>query len=433
MSLTRFAFVPVATVLVFAAGLMAQVDAAAKQMIEDASKAVSELQHVTMKVKTSQPGAGGAAGPSSEIEVMMVKGKETPLQTRYKGSLFIVGEGGNKDVDVLIVSQDAPGTTPVRRLITWRDDTQKKVLTQPTGANSVSDIWVSRLERLVLGPFEPNGKTPFESEIRGRSIEVIETKEFDGVPCQVIKVDVDGKLTRTLAIGLVDKLPRFYERRLGGLAQNWTFTNVSTDKAPTAKDLEVATPKGFTAQRLADPTPTPPKTPAQPATPPGGPAGEPGKTPPAGSTPKGTGLRNPPGGLIPGAAAPAWELASVENSTVKSTDLKGKTVVLAFFGPQFPLSTSVSSALQKANSDANTKAFGVACRLQGDADVAAIKKSWADSNPGFPALVNGDDLASQLNIRGFPSVIVISPDGTVKQFIEGEVTAEKLADATAGK
>jgi len=432
MSFTRFAFVPVATVLVFASGLMAQVDAAAKQLLEDSAKAIAEVQHVTMNVKTSQPGPGGSVGAVNDLDVMMLKSKEMPVQTRYKGSLFIVGEGGNKDIDVLIQTMDAPGTSPMRRTITWRDDAQKKVLTQPTGANSVSDIWVSRCERLVLGPFEPTGKAPFESEIRGRSIEVLETKEFDGVPCQVIKVDVDGKLTRTIAIGMVDKLPRFYERRLGGLAQNWTFSKVNVDKAPAAKDLEVAIPKDFKAQRLADPAPVAPKAP-QPVTPPGGPAGDPAKAPPANSTPKGTGLKNPPGGLVPGAAVPAWELAAVDNTPVKSADLKGKTVVLAFFGPQFPLSASLNSALQSISSGADTKAFAVACRLRSDDDIAAFKKTWAEANPGFPALVNGDDVATQLNVRGFPSVVVIGPDGTFKQFFEGDVTAEKLASATSGK
>ncbi len=429
MSLIRSAFVPVAAVLVFASGLMAQVDAAAKQLLEESSKVMSEIQHVTMNVKTSQPGTGGSAGATNNIDVTMLKGgKEFPLQARYKGSLFIVSEGGNKDIDVLIQNLDAPGTTPIRRTITWRDDAQKKVLTQPTGPNSTSDIWVSRCERLVLGPFEPTGKPPFDSEIRGRSIEVVETKEFDGVPCQVLKIDVDGKLTRTVAIGLVDKLPRFYERRLGGLAQNWTFTKVNIDNAPTAKDLEVSVPKDYKAQRLADPTPAP-----KPATPPGGPAGDPAKAPPANSTPKGTGLKNPPGGLVPGAAAPAWELTGVDNTPVKSADLKGKTVVLAFFGPQFPLTANLNDALQTAAGVANTKAFAVACRLQGDEDVSAIKKTWTESNPGFPALVNGDDVAAQLNVRGFPSVVVIGPDGTIKKFFEGDVNAETLASVMSGK
>ncbi|HZW06017.1 MAG TPA: hypothetical protein VFF65_02745, partial [Phycisphaerales bacterium] len=47
-------------------------------------------------------------------------------------------------------------------------------------------------------------------------------------------------------------------------------------------------------------------------------------------------------------------------------------------------------------------------------------------------LLNADDVARLYNVRGFPSTVVIGPDGKVAAFFEGTVSEADLAAALGG-
>lgn len=442
----RLMVLPTVAALVFCAGALGQVDPAAKQLIEESVKSMQESKSIAFKVSQTMPGPSGSAGDGSVMNVKMLRGdKAAPLKINYTGDLMIFAEG-KKKVSVLIEHMDQPAPPPaqIRRRITWVDDGQKKVLTQQTGNGSGADVWVARCERNLLGPYEPNGKNPFENELRARKIEIVEAKEVDGQPCQVIKITMDDQNERTLILGTVDKLPRFFEQRRGKIARSWTFSEVS-DKDLTDKDLEVAVPAGYKKEVMPDPVPPAPKAPTAPTTPtmpatPATPAAQPAdpsKVAPNGDLPepKPQGMRLTPGGLRPGAEVPAFELAGVDGKTVRMADLKGKTTVLAFWGPQFDSSGAVAQAVNdfaKVNAG-SVNAVGVACRLVGDNDVNAVKQFWTEKNFAFTGALNGDDLASRLNVRGFPSVMIIDAEGKAKAFFEGAVTAEMITSAVSAK
>ncbi|CAN5864763.1 hypothetical protein BH11PLA1_BH11PLA1_10090 [soil metagenome] len=443
MSFARFWAVPAAVVLVSTMGAYAQVDADAKAMLDKSAKAIADLKSVSFKVTTQQPGQRGAAPTPNAMTIKMLAGKDVPLKTLYTGEHFFILEGAARPVTVLIENLQPITTGPgARRRITWIDHQAKKVITEETGAGSKADIWIGTLEKAYPGPFEPTGKNPFESEGRAQKVELLESKAYDGVPCQIIKATLDDKKERTLAIGASDMLPRYYEAKAMGATRAWTFTEVNADAKLTDKDFEIAVPKGYEVEKRevkATPIPQVPTTPVDAGKgmqPPPMPVndknttGAPAQDMP---TPKPQSLMNMPGGLKPGAAVPAWELAAMEGAPVTSESVKGNTVVLGFWGPKFDASTALANTLNevaKAHAP-NVKVFGVACRMEDATDRDVVTNMWKTNAFAYPGLMNGDDLANRLNIRGFPSVVVISADGKAQRFIEGASTVQEVTEAIA--
>lgn len=417
--------------MVWCAGAMAQVDEAAKKAISESYDAMQKVQRLSMHVSTPKLGLGPEA--KSEIDIKLVRGKEIPIAVQYTGKLILMK--GEQKVAILIEHMDKPAT---RRRVTWTDEAAKKVFTQLTGPGSRADELVGNTERGLLGPYDLE-KNMFEGDLRGQKIEFAGAEERDGVACQVIKIKLEKDNERTLIIGAADHLPRFYERRRGSIAQSWTFSKVSdSETAFKDEDMKIKTPEGYTAENLPDPKPVvpnnvvnPPGTPANPL-----PADKNKEAAPAGApTGKPNGLRLTPGGLTPGSPVPAWELAGLNGTKVKSDELKGKTVVLGFWSPRLGGANASADMLNEVAKSAgeSCKVFGVACRLEGEDDEKAVKDLWASKSYAFSGLLNGDELLGKLNVRGMPSFVVIGPDGNAKAFFEGSASPLELSAAIGAK
>ncbi|MBL8990724.1 MAG: TlpA family protein disulfide reductase, partial [Phycisphaerae bacterium] len=241
-------------------------------------------------------------------------------------------------------------------------------------------------------------------------------KDVRGELCTVIRCVIEPKHTeRVVYISKKDKLPRRYEQvRLDGgrKARVWELWNVETGLKITANDLRIALPPGYTEVKEAAPAPTAPANPANPALPP---------------APAAPGVA--PGGLSKGADAPGFTLAKADGSgNVSLGQFKGKVAVVGFWGPVFESSKQLAGALEGVQKQFGDKVsvVGIACR-QGADNADTVRTFLSTQKATFPAALAGDSAAAQYNVRGFPSVCIITPDGKVAAFVEGGVSAEMLA------
>ena len=122
-------------------------------------------------------------------------------------------------------------------------------------------------------------------------------------------------------------------------------------------------------------------------------------------------------------AAPNFTLNDINGKPLSLSDLKGKWVVLDFWGSWCPWCIKGFPALKEAYKeyDGKIEVLGVDC---GDteetwkASVAKHELPWLQVyNP------KGTDLTAQYGIQGFPTKFIIDPEGKVANVTVGEAPA----------
>ena len=132
------------------------------------------------------------------------------------------------------------------------------------------------------------------------------------------------------------------------------------------------------------------------------------------------GARPPdPEPLAPGAAAPAWALATGGGERVASAAGEGRVVVLLFWatwcGPCKRAVPAVQKVLERHGDEA-VRAFAITCAETDrtgrttDDDAAAVLREHGGR---YPALVAGDEVAEAYGVSAFPTLYVIDRDGRV--------------------
>ncbi len=111
--------------------------------------------------------------------------------------------------------------------------------------------------------------------------------------------------------------------------------------------------------------------------------------------------------------APEWELKDVAGKTVKSSDFKGKVVMLNFWGTWCPPCVAEIPdliALQKQFADRGFTVIGAAYEPNPEAVTEFVKEHGIN----YPVvLADKETLAAFRNVEAFPTSIFIDRDGVV--------------------
>ena len=130
--------------------------------------------------------------------------------------------------------------------------------------------------------------------------------------------------------------------------------------------------------------------------------------------------------------APDFALASLTGETVRLADLRGKTVIIDFWAtwcPPCEFQVPELNAFWKAHqAEGDVVVLGISV----DIEAPAVVSAWAaEKDVQYPVLVGGEELARRFGALGFPTLYVITPDGTVEAEHVGLIEVGDLEEALA--
>ncbi len=131
-------------------------------------------------------------------------------------------------------------------------------------------------------------------------------------------------------------------------------------------------------------------------------------------------------GLEAGKKAPVWILPSPEGADVKSTDFKGKIVVLNFWATWCPPCVKEIPdfiEIQKELASKNVTFVGVSL----DASSAPVKKYLKRTKLNYPVVMGNADVVKDYgNFTGIPHTFVIDKDGVIRVSKSGMISKQAL-------
>lgn len=114
-----------------------------------------------------------------------------------------------------------------------------------------------------------------------------------------------------------------------------------------------------------------------------------------------------------GAAAPDFNLKDINGNNVSLSGLKGKVVVLDFWGTWCHWCVKAMPKLQNVHEHFKGKdvvVLGISCNERANADP---KKFMADNKVTYNSVVLGDKVAAEYGVNGFPTLFVIDKEGKI--------------------
>jgi peroxiredoxin len=138
------------------------------------------------------------------------------------------------------------------------------------------------------------------------------------------------------------------------------------------------------------------------------------------------------GGSGGGGAAPTFALPDLAGRRVDLADYRGRTVVLDFWATWCPpcvFQVPELNAFWREHRDSGRVAvFGVAV----DAEGAEVVAPWVEEQGvEYPILIGDESLAREFGALGFPTVVIVAPDGSIQSSHVGLIEAAELEGVVA--
>lgn len=436
-------------------------DEAAQKLLREASETLKNLGSLSFKSKQSLEGMAKLS-MSGEGEIKFLRNKAAPSAS----AIWIKGE-----IQLPMSPKVAYHSMFDGKNAAWIDTQNRTLNIQPAPvADSVRQVKNPK-DRLVPPTYFE--LEPFGGELRADVVMSAGEEEIRGQRCNVIRaISTQRQRETKIWLGVNDKLPRRIEQisshregKASYVTEMWDLDTTSLSEA----DFAIALPEGYEKKTL-DPAPPPkpmtlpgarPENPNAPkpvqvddltvpepvrraqlnaqrardGLPPLGP-NEPLPVPavatpaPAATSPVPAAPATPAAprpGLAAGSEAPPWSLKALDggNDPITLASLRGKTVVLGFWGSLFGTSRGLLTNLEQIQtglSGQNVVVLGIACRTP----EAAARETFATNNITFPNLTAGDAVARDYKVRGYPTTVIITPEGKISTVIEGSANSQAL-------
>lgn len=128
--------------------------------------------------------------------------------------------------------------------------------------------------------------------------------------------------------------------------------------------------------------------------------------------------------------APDFTLTDLQGGTVELAELRGKTVIIDFWAtwcPPCEFQVPELNAFYDAHrEDPSVAVIGISV----DTDGPEVVSAWVEEKDVRYRIVLGDeDLARRYGALGFPTLVIISPDGTVDSRHVGLIETADLEEA----
>lgn len=323
----------------------------------------------------------------------------------------VTGSSGEQRVDVAWTETSLEGV----------DHAKKTVVERPGQGTPVPGLRLAQVLRLreVLSP------QPYKDALAASEYTMEGEKTVNGELCDVVLVGASGTSKKTRwAIARSDSFPRQMQQIFESASMQGTLTidlkSVRVDNNVTpdlpVEEVRVTVPEGYTEDRqVSTPSvrPVPGKQPVE-ATPKAEPAATPSPAPEQ-PAPAPAPTPEPPKG--PQAAAD-FELSTPSGEKVKLADLKGKVVVMQFWGSwclpcrdwHGMLASSVKAAAGEKASEVSSLALAVRER---DSQNAVSELAARNASSEYKLLLNADSVAKQYGVAVFPTTVVVDKDGMI--------------------
>lgn len=395
------------------------VEQEAVDVLTKCAEAVKTLKSLTMKANTGSTGGGMFERMAQKIEgkVIAARSPSNPSDwvVRATGSGTPRANEASLEFDCIWTGGEAQ----------WVDHKDKKVLKRTVGgARGVAYQLPMQIRPAGLFAAEP-----LSAQLASKEIKMEKAADAGGTPCDVVLVSVDGKRDRTRwYIAKSDHLPRKVEKviesPMGSGSSYVEFGDLQIDKDVPAAALQMVTPEGYSADENTAPATKAEKRAAagegpkvvslKPSKPDGAASaeehGEASNVDAANAAQSGNAAAPAPGGPV-AELAPAFDLPDMEGKSVSLESLKGRVVVLNFWGTWSPKGKASHAELQTLSGkykDKNVAVLAAAVREKGK---DAITQHMTSHNYTFRVLQDGDKITKAYKVSTFPTTVVIDGAG----------------------
>ena len=128
--------------------------------------------------------------------------------------------------------------------------------------------------------------------------------------------------------------------------------------------------------------------------------------------------------------APEFSLPTLDGETVTLSDLRGKTVIVDFWATWCPPCEfqvpELNAFWTDHGGDGDIAVFGISV----DEGGPEVVRPWVEEKGvAYPILLGDDGLARRFGAMGFPTLVIIAPDGTVDSRHVGLIERASLEKA----
>jgi thiol-disulfide isomerase/thioredoxin len=151
-----------------------------------------------------------------------------------------------------------------------------------------------------------------------------------------------------------------------------------------------------------------------------------------GLAPAGCSAPEDPAQTAPQVAAPDFELLDLAGKPVHLSDFRGKTVVIDFWATWCPpcvFQVPELNALWEAHREVgDLVVVGVAVDVEG----AEVVAPWVkEQGVGYTILLGNEELAREFGVLGFPTLVLVKPDGKIDSMHVGLMEHAELEQLVA--